>query len=116
MGPIIDILDKGGVIVFDEFEVKLHPDLSKFILGLFNNPSQNKKNAQLIFTTHNTNLLDLDIVRRDQIWFTEKDNATGITDLYSLLEFKPRKDQNIERGYLSGKYGALPFIKENRIF
>jgi len=116
IGPIIDVLEKGKVIIFDEFEVKLHPDLNKFILELFHNPLQNKYNSQLIFTTHNTNLLDLDIIRRDQVWFTEKNPKTCATELYSLLEFKPRKDKNIERGYLAGKYGALPFIKKSEIF
>ena len=77
--------------------------------------TQNKNNAQLIFTTHNTNLLDQEIFRRDQIWFTEKRNE-GSTDLYSLMEYSPRKDKNIEKGYLAGRYGAIPFIKENRIF
>ena len=116
IGPIIDALEKGKVMIFDEFEVKLHPDLNKFILDLFHNPTQNKQNCQLIFTTHNTNLLDLDNIRRDQVWFTEKNPKSCATELYSLLEFKPRKDKNIERGYLAGKYGALPFIKKSEIF
>jgi AAA15 family ATPase/GTPase len=116
IGPIIDALEKGKVIIFDEFEVKLHPRLNQFILELFHNPSQNKYNSQLIFTTHNTNLLDLDYVRRDQVWFTKKNQKTYATELYSLLEFKPRKDKNIETGYLAGKYGALPFIKKSEIF
>lgn len=71
---------------------------------------------ELIFTTHNTNLLDLDLFRRDQIWFTEKNPNTGSTDLYSLLEFSPRKDKNIQKGYLAGRYGAIPFINDERIF
>lgn len=116
IGPIIDVLENSKVIIFDEFEVKLHPELNRFILDLFHNPSQNKGNSQIIFTTHNTNLLDLDRIRRDQVWFTEKNPETYATELYSLLEFKPRKDKNIERGYLAGKYGALPFIKKSEIF
>ena len=86
------------------------------MIKLFNDPTQNKTKAQLIFTTHNTNLLDQDIFRRDQIWFTEKNPDTGSTDLYSLTEYSPRKDKDIQKGYLAGKYGALPFIKEDRIF
>jgi AAA15 family ATPase/GTPase len=116
IGPIIDSIEKGKVMLFDEFEVKLHPELNKFILELFHNPTQNKHNSQLIFTTHNTNLLDLDSIRRDQVWFTEKNPKTCATELYSLQEFKQRKDKNIERGYLAGKYGALPFIKNSEIF
>ena len=89
--------------------------MNLFLIGLFHDPTQNKTNAQLIFTTHNTNLLDQDVFRRDQVWFTEK-KENGSSDLYSLTEYKPRNDKDIEKGYLAGKYGALPFIKENRIF
>jgi hypothetical protein len=102
--------------VVDEIETKLHHLLNVFLIKLFHDPTQNKSNAQLIFTTHNTNLLDQDIFRRDQIWFTEKNPEKGCSDLYSLTEYSPRKDKDIEKGYLAGKYGALPFIKENRIF
>ena len=117
IGPWIDALKTGKILVVDELDTKLHHLLNVFLISLFHNPTQNKKNAQLIFTTHNTNLLDIqDIFRRDQIWFTEKNISTGATDLYSLIEYSPRKDKNIERGYLAGKYGALPFIKEIKIF
>ena len=116
IGPWIDALQNGRVLVVDELDTKLHHLLNLFLIKLFHNPTQNKNNAQLIFTTHNTNLLDIqDIFRRDQIWFTEKKD-TGDTDLYSLVEYSPRTDKNIERGYLAGKYGALPFIKESRLF
>jgi AAA15 family ATPase/GTPase len=117
IGPWIDALKKGCILIVDELDTKLHHLLNVFLIELFHNQTQNKNNAQLIFTTHNTNLLDIqDIFRRDQIWFTEKNQKTGATDLYSLAEYSPRKDKNIERGYLAGKYGALPFIKENKIF
>jgi len=117
IGPWIDALEKGRVLVVDEVDTKLHPKLNEFLIKLFHDKTQNKKNAQLIITTHNTNLLDIqDIFRRDQIWFTEKNNKTGATDLYSLIEYSPRKDKNIERGYLAGKYGAIPYIKDNKIF
>ncbi|HIH31505.1 TPA: AAA family ATPase [Candidatus Woesearchaeota archaeon] len=116
IGPWIDALKNGRILVVDEIDTKLHHLLNIFLIKLFHDPTQNKSNAQLIFTTHNTNLLDQDIFRRDQIWFTEKNPEKGSSDLYSLTEYSPRKDKDIEKGYLAGKYGALPFIKENRIF
>lgn len=112
IGPWIDALQNGRILVLDEIDTKLHSNLNEFLIKLFHDKTQNKKNAQLIITTHNTNLLDIqDIFRRDQIWFTEKEDKSGSTDLYSLVEFSPRKDKNIEKGYLAGKYGAIPFIK-----
>jgi len=116
IGLWIDSLNNGRVLIVDELDTKLHHLLNIFLIKLFNNPTQNKNNAQLIFTTHNTNLLDLDIFRRDQIWFTEKNPNKGSTDLYSLIEFRPRKDKNIQKGYLAGRYGAIPFIGDDRIF
>ena len=116
IGPWIDALKNGRVLIVDELDTKLHHLLNVFLIDLFNDPTQNKNNAQLIFSTHNTNLLDQDLFRRDQIWFTEKNPDLGSTDLYSLVEFSPRKDKDIKKGYLAGRYGALPFIKENRIF
>ncbi|MBU4373003.1 MAG: ATP-binding protein [Euryarchaeota archaeon] len=116
IGPWIDSLNNGRVLIIDELDTKLHHFLNIFLIKLFQDPTQNKSNAQLIFTTHNTNLLDLDLFRRDQIWFTEKNPRDGSTDLYSLIEFSPRKDKNIRKGYLVGRYGAIPFISEERIF
>ena len=116
IGPWIDALRNGKILIIDELDVKLHHFLNLFLVNLFHDPTQNKTNAQLIFTTHNTNLLDQDIFRRDQIWFTEKDIEDASTKLYSLTEYNPRKDKDIQKGYLAGKYGALPFIKENKIF
>ncbi len=116
IGLWIDSLKNGQVLVVDELDTKLHHLLNVFLIKLFNDPTQNKNNAQLIFTTHNTNLLDQDIFRRDQIWFTEKNPSQGSTDLYSLIEFSPRKDKNIQKGYLAGRYGAIPFISNDRIF
>lgn len=115
IGPWIDSLKNGRVIVADELDTKLHHFLNVFLINLFHDPIQNKNNAQLIFTTHNTNLLDQDLFRRDQIWFTEKNPEIGNTELYSLLEFRPRKDKDIQKGYLAGRYGALPFIKGDKI-
>ena len=111
-----NLLRNGGVLLVDELEIKLHNQLSLFLIKLFHDSTQNKKNAQLIFTTHNTHLLDKDLFRRDQIWFTRKNAEKESTDLYSMVEYKPRNDVDIEKRYLLGKYGAIPFIKEDEIF
>ena len=111
IGPWIDSLNHGRILIVDELDSKLHPFLCKFLIDMFNNPEINKSNSQLLFTTHNSTFLDQDIFRRDQIWFTEKDAEFGNTNLFSLLEFKQRRDANIEKGYLAGRYGAVPFIK-----
>lgn len=116
IGIWIDVLRNGRILIVDELDTKLHHLLNILLIKLFHDPTQNTFNAQLIFTTHNTNLLDLDLFRRDQIWFTEKNPSFGNTDLYSLIEFSPRKDKNIQKGYLAGRYGAIPFIGDERIF
>jgi uncharacterized protein len=114
-GPIFDTLSLGKLLIIDELDAKLHPLITKHIVGLFNNPLTNTKNAQLLFATHDTNLLSTDLFRRDQIWFTEKDDFEQ-TDLYSLYDFnlpdgtKIRNDANIEKNYIRGRYGAIPFI------
>lgn len=110
-GVIQNVLSNGTLLIADEIDAHLHPLLTKYLLSLFNNTELNTKGAQLIFTSHNTNLLDLDICRRDQIWFTEKDEQTAATDLYSLYDFSVRKDAKVEKGYLIGRYGAVPLIK-----
>lgn len=110
-GPWLDVLSKGRVLVVDELDTSLHPLLVRHLVGLFHNPGTNPLNAQLIISTHDTTLLDPDIYRRDQIWFTEK-NQDGATALYSLSDFKARKNEAFERGYLKGRYGAIPFIGE----
>lgn len=115
IGPWIDALNKGSVLVVDELDTKLHHLLNVFLINLFHDPEQNKNNAQLIFTTHNTNLLNLELFRRDQIWFTAKKPKVGSTDFYSLIEFSPRKDKNIQMGYLDGRYGAIPFISGEKV-
>lgn len=114
-GPIFDTLNKGKILVIDELDAKLHPLLTRNIVLLFMDPEMNRHGAQLIFATHDTNLLDLEIVRRDQIWFAEKDKVES-TDIYSLVEFKDedgqkvRNDRDIKRDYIRGRYGAIPFI------
>ncbi|MCL2859361.1 MAG: ATP-binding protein [Oscillospiraceae bacterium] len=101
---------QGSTIIIDEIDRSLHPLLVKYIISLFHNPNINKNNAQLIFNTHDTNLLTLDIFRREQIWFVEKDYKKGTTDLYPLDDFSVRKTENIQKGYLNGRYGAIPFV------
>ena len=114
-GRIQDTLQKGNVLCIDELEASLHPKLTFNIIRMFHDKEINKGGAQLIFTTHDTNLLSSGLFRRDQIYFTEK-NRRAETDLYSLAEFKyednsaVRKDANYERNYLKGRYGAIPFL------
>ena len=108
-GPVIDTLEKGNILIIDEMDSRLHPVLSRSIVKLFNSHN-NSKNSQLIFASHDTCLLNKDIFRRDQIWFTEKDRYE-ITELYSLLEYRVRNDASFAKDYILGKYGALPFIE-----
>ncbi|WP_394821135.1 ATP/GTP-binding protein [Pendulispora albinea] len=112
---ILHVLRKGGVLVIDELEASFHPLLALHIVRTFNDPAKNPKNAQLIFSTHDTNLLGTTLgepsLRREQVWLTERDDE-GVTKLYPLTDFKPRKAENLERGYLQGRYGAIPFLGE----
>lgn len=114
-GYILNNLMLGHPLIVDELDAKLHPLLTKKIIEMFHSPEINKGGAQLIFATHDTNLLGCDCFRRDQIWFTEKDEKEQ-TDLYSLVEFrdpdgaKVRNDRNYEKDYIQGRYGAIPFI------
>jgi hypothetical protein len=107
--PITDALQRGRVLIIDEIDARLHPLITCTIIGLFNSKKTNPHNAQLIFTTHDTNLLRNKLFRRDQIWFVEKDKF-GVSHLYSLAEFKVRNDASFEHDYVRGKYGAIPFI------
>jgi AAA15 family ATPase/GTPase len=109
-GPVIATLNNGWTLLSDELDARLHPLLSKWMIGLFHEKKANKKDGQLIFATHDSNLLEKDFFRRDQVWFTEKDPNTGASALYSLWDFKPpRKEENLRKGYLAGRYGAIPF-------
>lgn len=112
-GPLLDVLEKGRVFFVDELDTSLHPLMVRFLIGLIQNPSINRHNAQLIFTTHDTSVLDTDIFRRDQVWFVEKDTHQA-SRLYPLSDFSPRKHEALEKGYLQGRYGALPYIGEIR--
>lgn len=102
----LSLLDGGGLLLIDEFESSLHPHIARQLLKSLH---ANEGTAQLIFTTHDTNLLDPELLRRDQIWFTER-TPEGATSLYSLWDFKPRKGENLRKGYLNGRYGAVPFL------
>jgi len=108
-GPLLDVLKAGRILVIDEFDARLHPLITNAIIALFNSPYANPHHAQLVFATHDTNLLDRRYFRRDQIWFTEKDRASA-TQLYSLVEFKVRNDASYGRDYIRGKYGAVPYL------
>jgi AAA15 family ATPase/GTPase len=110
-GPWIDVLTQGYILVVDELDTSLHPELLRHLVRLFHHPKTNPKGAQLIFSTHDTSLLDADLFRRDQIWFMEKDTDLA-SHLYPLSDFSPRKGENLEKGYLQGRYGALPFFGE----
>lgn len=108
-GPLLDAIEQSIVLVIDEFDARLHPLITKTILELFNSTDGNSQNAQLIVASHDTNLLDSDLLRRDQIWFVEKDRQ-GATHLTSLDEFKVRSDASFEKDYIAGRYGAIPFL------
>lgn len=114
-GPIFDTIVKGKVLVIDELDAKMHPLLSRELVSLFNGVESNPEGAQLVFSTHDTNLLSSGLLRRDQIWFTEKDTRER-TDIYNMMQIvlpdgtKPRGDGNIERNYIQGRYGAIPYI------
>lgn len=109
----LEAVEKGRTLIIDELDNSLHPLFTRFLISLICDPQLNKNGAQLIFSTHDTSLLDNELLRRDQIWFVEKDKHNA-TQLYSLLDFSPRKNEAIEKGYLQGRYGALPYIGEWR--
>lgn len=110
IGSYIDCLKNGYVMIHDELNTHLHPILTKFIVELFHDKNINKKNAQLVFTTHETSLLNQNIFRKDQIWFCEKENKAS--KFYSLSEFKNLRNINYEKAYLSGKFGAIPYLRD----
>ena len=109
-GPWLDSLKHGKVLFIDELHDSLHPNMVKFLVKLFNNKKTNPKNAQLVFTTHETSILDQLVFRRDQIWFCNKEKDQSTT-IYPLTDFSPRKGvENLEKAYLAGRYGALPLV------
>jgi hypothetical protein len=109
IGPILEALKEGNLLIIDELECSMHPLLTQKLLELFQSPEANPKGAQLVFATHDSNLMLPRIFRRDQIWLTEK-NSKGATELFSLsdIESPPRKEEAFEKNYLSGRYGGVP--------
>jgi hypothetical protein len=124
LGPLLHTLRTGGVLLADELDRSLHPHLVSALVHVFQNPRTNPRCAQLIFNTHDTSLIGTlhkglspdteqsTVLARDQIWFTEK-APDGSTKLYPLTDFKPRKHESLERGYLQGRYGAVPVLDES---
>jgi len=112
--PVLDVLKHGRLLIVDELDSSLHPLLVRRLVRLFHQPEHNPLGAQLLFTTHDTSLLDRTLFRRDQIWFTEKDRDQA-TRLYALSDFSPRETEAWERGYLVGRYGAVPFFGETTL-
>jgi len=110
-GPILDVFDNNRVLVVDELHRSLHPLILRFLVDMFH---QKGSGAQLIFTTHDPSILDQDVFRRDQVWFVEKDEGLA-SELFPLTDFHPRKSEAIGKGYLNGRYGALPFVDEAKI-
>jgi hypothetical protein len=114
LGVLFSVLAEGRLLVIDELDAKLHPLLTRAIIQLFTNPKINEHGAQLVFTTHDTNQLNLGYVRRDEIWFTEK-SCVEATELYSHIEFKDfDQSMDIAEQYVNGRYGAIPRIKTKR--
>ncbi|MCF0106067.1 MAG: ATP-binding protein, partial [Holdemanella sp.] len=112
-----NVLEKGSVFFIDELNARLHPLLVRNFLLTFLNPEINTNHAQLVFTTHDTWLMSNRLLRRDEVWFVEKDNQ-GVSSIYSLADFvsedgsRIRKDESYERNYMIGKYGAIPTLKK----
>ena len=115
IGPVINSLLDGRTLLVDELDTKLHNSISAWLVDLFHDPKQNQRGGQLIFNTHNQLLLDLEKFRRDQIWFTEKNNDSGASTLFSLAEFGERKDRDIQKAYNLGRYGSTPFISSEKV-
>jgi AAA15 family ATPase/GTPase len=117
LGPFFETVALGYTVFIDELEAHLHPRLTRELIKFIQNPEYNRNGAQLIFATHDVSLLDPELFRRDQIWFTEKDK-NGSTQLYSMSDYKerrPRKGEAMQKGYLAGRYGAIPILESFRI-
>lgn len=119
-GPLLlRALEEGQLVLVDELEASLHPLLALELVRMFEDSVRNLHHAQLLFTTHDTNLIGNTLgspgLRREQVWLTEKD-AEGATRLYPLTDYKPRKEENLERGYLQGRYGAIPLLADFAAF
>jgi hypothetical protein len=110
IGPLLAAIDTGKLLVVDEFDSNLHPLIARFLITLVNDPNVSARGAQLLLVSHNTTLMDLDMLRRDEIWLTEL-NASHATVLSTVLRSSPRKHEHIAKGYLRGRYGAIPAIE-----
>ncbi|MFB3789490.1 MAG: ATP/GTP-binding protein [bacterium] len=110
LGPLLEAVRYGSVLWIDELGSQMHSLLIRKIVELIHSPEANLQTTQLVFTTHDTTLLDTNFFRRDQIWFMEK-NPEGATILYPLTDYKPRQDEALQKGYLAGRYGAIPFLE-----
>lgn len=116
LAPAIEaVLTKGGVLLVDEIERELHPMLVNYIIAKFQSKRTNPLGAQIIFTTHNTELMNADFLRKDQIYFADKDRSDGASELYSISEFATKTSENIQKGYLIGKYGATPDVEVEEV-
>lgn len=107
---IEQILEQGGILLVDELDRELHPLLAEFIISKFQSPKSNPGHAQIIFTTHDTELLNMEILRKDQIYFVDKSKKNGVSELFNLTELPVRTNDNIRKSYLIGKYGAIPDV------
>lgn len=112
LAPAIEsALRTGGILLVDELERELHPKLVNYIIAKFQSKSTNKNGAQIVFTTHNIELMNLELLRKDQLYFVDKRDTDGASELYSISEFSTKTTDNIRKGYLVGKYGATPDIE-----
>lgn len=117
LAPAVErVLERGGVLMIDELESGLHPALAAFLVSKFQSPNSNPRHAQLIFTTHNLDLLDETLLRKDQIYFVDKNQESGASSLYSISEFSTPTTENLRKGYLLGKYGAIPDITPEEVW
>jgi AAA15 family ATPase/GTPase len=118
LGPLLTALDSGAALLVDELDSSLHPTLAAEVVRIFQDPESNPRGAQLIFTTHDATLLGSAVLDRpldrDQVWITAK-KRSGETELYALIDAKPRKEENLERGYLRGRYGGVPRVTAGEI-
>ena len=116
LSPILKrAFETGETVCVDEFDTSLHPMLVSYLVGLFHNPAVNRNNAQLIITTHDLSLLTLKELRRDQIYFVEKNQNTGESELYSLDEFSPRTNEDVRKAYMLGRYGSVPNVGDGNL-
>lgn len=116
LAPAIEsVLSKGGLLLVDEIEKELHPALVNFIVAKFQSKRTNPNGAQIVFTTHNTELLSMELLRKDQLYFVDKNKEDGASELYSISDFSTRTTENIRKGYLVGKYGATPNVEVEEV-